>query len=568
MELVLVIAAMILFLTVKGFLDKKKARRRLEETISQQWGKLPEEEYTEEKFHSVQYYYKNKVLKKAEHTFYLDDITWHDLNMDKLFFMLNHTYSAMGEEVLWALLHEPELSKEPLLEREKLISFFQQKEKVRSILQFDFALIGKNKKISVYEYMDRMEQIRRESNLLHYIGIAGILGSLVLMFCQVMQAGVLLIGFLIFNLLTYYKRKGEIELYYSVISYLVRMIKHAENIAKEEISGLETYVCFLKQRTTNLKSFCKGAPALVPQNPTGDIWSLFLDYIRIIFHTDLIRFNKMMTQYFEKKEQIVEVFECIGFLDAMCAVASFRAWLNEYCLPEFTTEKQYMADTLYHPFLENPVPATIETRQSVLLTGSNASGKSTFIKSAALNAILAQTIHTVCAKSYRASFFKIFTSMALADNLFSGESYYIVEIKSLKRISDAITEETPVLCFVDEVLRGTNTVERIAASSRILYSIATTNALMFAATHDIELTYMLEECFKNYHFEERIENGQVLFDYQLKKGRAFSRNAIALLGMLGYPEEIIKKAEQTAQYFLDKGEWKAITMENEKGRKM
>lgn len=564
MEIVLVIAALIVFLTIKGIFDKKKARKRLAETISVQWGKLPEEDYTEEKFRSLPYYYKNRAFQKAGHPFYLDDITWHDLNMNELFFMLNHTYSAMGEEVLWALLHEPKLSKEPLLERENLISLFQKNEKVRNTLQFALAQIGKSKKISVYEYMDRMEQIRRESNLLHYIGIAGILGALVLLFCQIMQAGVLLIGFLVFNLLTYYKRKGEIERYYSVISYLVLMIERAGQLAQEELPELGTYVSFLKQRTTSLHSFCKGAPALVSQNPTGDMWSLFLDYIRIIFHTDLIRFNKMMTQYFEKKEQIAEVFECIGFLDAMCAVASFRTWLDGYCLPEFTTEKQYAAEALYHPFLEKPVPATIETGQSVLITGSNASGKSTFLKSAAINAILAQTIHTVCAKSYRASFFKIFTSMALADNLFSSESYYIVEIKSLKRISDAITEEAPVLCFVDEVLRGTNTVERIAASSRILYSMATANALMFAATHDIELTYMLEGCFKNYHFEERIEDNQVLFDYQLKTGRASSRNAIALLGMLGYPEEIIKKAEQTAQHFLDKGEWNIITTECEK----
>lgn len=558
MEIVLVIVAIILFFSVKGIFDKKKARKRLAETLSAQWGKLPEEEYTEEKFASIQYYYKNRVSKKAENIFLLDDITWHDLNMDDLFFMINHTCSAMGEEVLWALLHEPKLSEEPLLEREKLISLFQQNEKARSSLQNSLALIGKNKKISVYEYMDRMEQIRRESNLLHYIGIAGILGSLVLMLCSVLQAGVLLIAFLVFNLLSYYKRKGEIELYYSVISYLIRMIKYAENMAQEEIPELETYFQHLKQHTAELKAFCKGAPALVPQNPTGDMMTLFLDYIRIIFHTDLIRFNNMMTQYFKKKEQIVELFECIGFLDAMCAVASFRTWLNGYCLPEFTCDKQYDAEALYHPFLESPVPATIKTGQSVLLTGSNASGKSTFIKSAAINAILAQTLHTVCAKSYRAPFYKIFTSMALTDNLFGNESYYIVEIKSLKRILDAVTDEIPVLCFVDEVLCGTNTVERIAASSRILYFIANSNALMFAATHDIELTYMLEGCFSNYHFEERIEENRVLFDYQLKPGRASSKNAIALLGMLGYPEEIIKKAEQTAEQFLVHGEWDVI----------
>ena len=77
----------------------------------------------------------------------------------------------------------------------------------------------------------------------------------------------------------------------------------------------------------------------------------------------------------------------------------------------------------------------------------------------------------------------------------------------------------PILCFVDEVLRGTNTLERIAASSRILATLAKENALCFAATHDIELTYILENYYSNYHFREKVEGNQVLFDYKLYKGR-------------------------------------------------
>lgn len=95
--------------------------------------------------------------------------------------------------------------------------------------------------------------------------------------------------------------------------------------------------------------------------------------------------------------------------------------------------------------------------------------------------------------------------MALRDDLSSQESYYIAEIRSLKRILDAVGEEYPVLCFVDEVLRGTNTVERIAASSQILESLASENVICFAATHDIELTYILEGVYENYHFSEEID---------------------------------------------------------------
>ena len=132
----------------------------------------------------------------------------------------------------------------------------------------------------------------------------------------------------------------------------------------------------------------------------------------------------------------------------------------------------------------------------MLLTGSNASGKSTFLKTVALGAIMAQTINTCPADHYEACFFHICSSMALRDDLDSGESYYIVEIKSLKRILDQ-AGQYPLLCFVDEVLRGTNTVERIAASTQILKSLGRKNLICFAATHDSELKELLKDSKKS-----------------------------------------------------------------------
>ena len=554
------IAALMVFLLIKGIYDKKKAKERLVKRLSEEWGTLPEEEYSEAKFRSLQYYYDNCYQGKEQIDFLLDSITWNDLNLNELFFMLNNTGSAMGEEILWAILHDLKCSETELLFRNKLISFFENNCDARLKLQTSFSLIGKNKKISVYEYMDRMEQVRRESNVIHYFGIFGIVISVILLCCSVAYAGLFLIGFIIFNLISYYKRKGEIEAYYSVISYLISMLKYADKIAKDDIPELDDILQIIKKNTLELRGFCKGAPAVTPQNATGDMLSVFIDYFRIVFHSDLIRFNNMMKHYFDKKALIVEVFEAVGLLDAMCSVASFRTMLGSYCIPKFIANKQFDTEGLYHPYLEKPVPADISTTKSVLITGSNASGKSTFIKSAAINAIMAQTIYTVCAKNYKSSFFKVYTSMALTDNLFGNESYYIVEIKSLKRILDASQGGIPVLCFVDEVLRGTNTVERIAASSRILHSIANSNALMFAATHDIELTYMLENSFTNFHFEEQISEDAITFDYQLKEGRATTQNAISLLGMLGYPEDIIQKARQTAACFINEGEWQNCTI--------
>jgi DNA mismatch repair ATPase MutS len=106
------------------------------------------------------------------------------------------------------------------------------------------------------------------------------------------------------------------------------------------------------------------------------------------------------------------------------------------------------------------------------------------------------------------------------------------------------------------VLRGTNTIERIAASSQILKSLSAANVLSFAATHDIELSYILERIYTNWHFEEEIQEHDVVFNFHLKTGRATTRNAIKLLEVLDYDPAIVEGAREAAARFEQTGEWK------------
>lgn len=215
-------------------------------------------------------------------------------------------------------------------------------------------------------------------------------------------------------------------------------------------------------------------------------------------------------------------------------------------------------EDLYHPLLTEAVANSFQVSGGTLVTGSNASGKSTFLKNVAMNSILAQTLGTCTCSSYRAPFLKVMTSMALRDDIESGESYFIVEIKSLKRILDESKKPEPLLCIIDEVLRGTNTIERIAASSRILAALHQNWVIPFAATHDIELSYILEDLYDNYHFEEEVKEKEVVFSYILKKGRATSRNAIRLLDMLEYDLGIVEGAAKAARDFEEKGVWESL----------
>ncbi len=292
----------------------------------------------------------------------------------------------------------------------------------------------------------------------------------------------------------------------------------------------------------------------------GNITDILMDYVRLLTHVDIIKFQSMAREVLRLRDDLNVMYETVGYLDSMLAAASYREMMGEWCEPQLTRAKDrqfYLeADELYHPLLTDPVKNTIHTHRNVLLTGSNASGKSTFIKTVAINAILAQTIHTVLADSYRANFFRIYSSMALRDDIMSSESYYMVEIRSLKRIVDqSKCQGEPVLCFIDEVLRGTNTVERIAASTEILELLAAQNAFCFAATHDIELTELLKKQYDNYHFEEQVEEDDVIFDYRLREGKAMTRNAIKLLHMIGYDPKIVERAQERVEYFVEHGSW-------------
>ena len=492
----------------------------------------------------------------------IDEITWNDLDMDRIFILMNQTVSSAGEDYLYAMLHRPEFSEERLKERERLFCFFKKEEKTRIRCQQMLTTLRKLRGLSLYQSIHVEKDCQVGSPIREILSCVLFFASLVA-FMIVPAYGVF--AFLAvsgINIITYLKGKEEINRYLGGFRSVMQLIGCADTLEKAEISELSEYTKRLKDCKKALGSFRKGSFLVVNQDgmETGPE-AVMLDYIRMMTHIDLIKFNSMMKAMREHQKEIEEMIGIFGLLDACISIASFRKLLPYYCSPKFDSDKKRAVldvENLYHPLILEPVANSIKTTQAVLVTGSNASGKSTFLKMVAINAILAQTIHTCMATECKMSYFRVMTSMALRDDLESKESYYIVEIKSLKRILDSAKEETPLLCIVDEVLRGTNTIERIAASSEILASLCLPHVLSFAATHDIELTYMLEEYYTNYHFEEEVKEDDVKFNYLLKKGRVTTRNAIQLLKMTGYDDSIVEASKNAVVRFEQEGSWKKV----------
>lgn len=553
--------AFIIFLTAAGRINEKKRWKWLEEQHRNHYGQASAKKYKDEEWKTVSSYYIRHKDPKG-----IDDITWNDLGMDEVFQRMDYTESSVGEEFLYYMLRTPCYEEKDLEQREKRIRAME-KEEVRLPLQMQLMKVGRSGKYAIWDYLDLLDNLGERSSLLSVVVDLFILGMIPMCFINV-GIGVLgIIAGVLFNFLRYFKQKGEIDPYIVSFSYLLRLLEGAEQIADVlQKTGEEILQEDARRITEQVREFRKyrrnSRLILSPTRMSGssDPVELVMDYIRMTFHLDILKFNQMLGQVRGHLTQIESLMTVTGQLDASVSIQCYRAFLEQkgqaYCIPVFTPDKKIILQKGVHPLLEQPVANSVETEKNVLITGSNASGKSTFLKTVAIAALMAQSVHMVLAQGYQACFFRIYSSMALRDDLLSGESYYMAEIKALKRIMDgAKADEKPVLCFVDEVLRGTNTVERIAASVEILHYMAGQNLLCFTATHDIELTKLLGEAYENYHFAEEFDGTQIYFTYEIRKGEAASRNAIRLLDMIGFEKEITARAERRAEHFLQTGTW-------------
>lgn len=547
----------VLLIIVLYNIQAKKQMTRFR--IKDEFGHVKEKEFTYEEFQNISHYFRN--FTKDEYT--VDDITWNDLDMDEVFMLINHTRSSIGQEVLYKMLRTPVYDEKVLLERDRVADKFAQDENSRIAVETLYNDLGYAGKYALSDYIDQLFNCRPESNAFNYMMWVMLLGSIA--YCIFVEP-VLGVLFLLvsagISIISYYKLKSRVEAYFDCIKQIVMMANCADKLTKLKIQWLDEYNKKLEGHVRKFTKVTRNSYFLsMGKNMSGSLVDIIMDYVRLFTHIDLIKFNNMMRHLEKNKEDLEGLEETLGNIEALISVANFRKLMFMTSKPELihSDKPVIFAKELYHPLIKEPVANSIDEGRSVLITGSNASGKSTFLKSMAINAILSQTIYTALCKEYKACYYRIFSSMALADDLDNSESYYIVEIKSLKRIIDASNAGgAPVLCFIDEVLRGTNTVERIAASSQILKNLADNKVMCFAATHDIELTHILDKVYSNYHFTEEVIDNNVVFNYKLNKGRSTSRNAIRLLAILGYDDKIIKDSENMANEFIKTGVWRDI----------
>ncbi|PQF22199.1 MutS-related protein [Enterococcus mundtii] len=524
------------------------SRKKLRADVRYKWGKLPYQVRFDKEESLKEAWQTEKKFRTWDSE--VDDLTWYDLDMFEVFETVNHTYSSVGSEALYQRLRNFDFGQDQRLE--KLITFYQENPKLREEIQYQFARLGKKDRNFAKQYLaDGKSKRIGHIGLFAFLGMLPLIGLGLFLLGQVIGIYIAIISVL-FNTVYYLIKKQTLETELNSMGYLVSTISAAKKIAMFA-TPLQAE---LQQNVQPLKEIPKFGFSFRVKN--GSEAELFFDYLNMMFMLPFISYHFVISRLEKKTEQAIELWQLLGELEVAAAVLNYRIYMPYSCQPVFA-EGGIMAEDTYHPLIAEAVVNPIDWQQNTLVTGSNASGKSTYVKSIAINCILAQTIQTTLAESFTIQPGHVLTSMAIEDNLFEGDSYFVSEIKSIKRLLQQVETKERCYCFVDEILKGTNTIERIASSAAIVNWLSDYPSLAFVATHDIELTEILKKDCANVHFEEQVtpEKG-ISFDFKLKQGPAKTRNAIALLDVLKYPTAIVKEAQAEAAFFDQHRQWRVV----------
>lgn len=490
---------------------------------------------------------KKESLRQGE--FLIDEITWNDLSMDDIYQSLNRCLSSAGDQALYGMLRKPLLDPLTIKERKEIMNWFQAHPETRRQLRSQCFRIGGQCERALDDFYQVYQHSMHLNVKVIYLLVAMMFISIVAAFLHpafALSPIAVLIANIVISMLY---RKNHSYAFLSA-NHLIRYVQCIMQLQKMEWSETVLQRYPIERLATSLSSL---EHSLFPDLYQGDGLILLLG--KNVFCGEMLSFARLYNSLWKHQTEVLEAIQVIGELEALMSASAYFKSQSTLCEACFVDGKKMQATQMVHPLLNKPIPNDVIAQKNILISGSNASGKSTFLKMIAINAILAQSFGYALAKTYEATCFHIMTSMSLKDSIEQQESYFMAEVRSLKRMMDQAKKEVPLLCLIDEILRGTNTGERIAAASAILAKFAQPQILCIAATHDLELTTILNQHYENMHFSEDMEKGEMKFSYQIQTGPSNSHNALPLLQNLGFSDALMQDARLLRETYEQKGYW-------------
>jgi len=478
-----------------------------------------------------------------------------DLNITgeiSLYRLLNNTVTAEGANYLLKWLLNENHGLTDTLNRQHLIRDLRPLFLFRDKLSFYASGIGKEefngKKLLTWLKRDEHAAIPSWL-LITLFFLAGI--NIILFFAYNFQ---LIPAYFTISLFLY------IGLFLSSSKYIKNLFTDAVDLADEfnKINKILLLIEKYKFRSKYLTKLCEPVKVHPPSNNLRKM-NILLSFIglranpliqifvNLIFPVDYL-LNHLLTAH--KKtliKQLPHWLETWHQLDALSAMANFAYIFPDYIFPKIeeknidNPEILFKTEDISHPLIPTNIRIAnnfvlSKNQEITLITGSNMSGKSTFLRTIGINLVLAYAGGPVSAKELTVILLKIFTCINIQDSLGDGISYFYAEVKRLKQILD---QSDQVFFLIDEIYRGTNNRERLIGSKAIIKTLSERNNPGIISTHDLELTTMETEIpnLINYHFRDKVTKGKMTFDYKLHNGPCPTTNALKIMSLEGLPIE-------------------------------
>lgn len=515
-------------------------KNRLLKTLNDSFGTIKNEGFN---FDLIKRYKGNKLSNNPQQI--LSDQTCNDLDFDLFFCYVDRTNSKIGQQYLYNKLRTINYTSVDFSQQEEIIDFLNQNPADRLEIQLQLQKLNQKQTYFLVDlFQEEIEQKSKWHALFPILSFTA-LALIPLSFFSSIAALSLLVLIPI-HVLIHFGFKRKTTLFINAIPSLLSLGAVAKYLFKyptltksnPELEKSLRVISAIRRKMSFFKLEQK-----IDSDMEAAYWFL-LEFIKIIFLLEPLLYFSSLDKLKNKSTDIENIFNFVGLVDCYISICSLRKGVDEYCIPKFTDQKkQLQFENLRHPLIVDCVPNSIDSTKSMLLTGSNMSGKTTFIRSIGLNFISGITLNTCFSSSVTLPLTQLFSIIRIEDDLMSASSYFFKEVDEIKTILNETEKNSCSIILLDELFKGTNTIERIAAAKAVLSYLEKSDNKIFVSTHDIELTDLLKEHFELFHFSEKIVDEKIQFDYKLKEGKPEKGNAIRILELNGFPKEIVDEAK-------------------------
>ena len=484
----------------------------------------------------------------------VDGQTWHDLDLYRVFDQLNYTQSSIGAEALYQKMRLIKFQPEASLQ--ELEDFFDHHPDLRLKVQVVMNQLGKKNHNMARSIVANPGKQDSKIYLSLYIFLAclPVFSLFFLPFFKI-QAMMVLVASATFNIIFSSIRNWSNKMRLDRVSYLVRIFASTAKLSHLAIPKQEA----LKQAVQPFKK-TKVISGIL-QSPTGSSdMEIILIYLNFLFLIPQIAQVYIYQQVRTHQKEAQEAINLLGELEVAISLLRHKRDVELVCHPYFKKEGGIKGKGIYHPLLTDPVANDVRFEKNMVISGDNASGKSTYLKMVAINCILAQGLGFAYGESLELSYGHVMTSMDVSDDIEVGDSYFITESKTILRMIESLEKSGFHYFFIDELFKGTNTIERIGSGLGIVHWLSRHDCLYMISSHDIELVAASGAVNDNYHFDSRYVDGEIVFDYQIKQGAAVTKNAVNTLKSLHFPSEITQTSQELIRQYEETGKWSLNTI--------